>query len=628
MTRLRVCAAAFLLQSAGVCWCQNPVKLAASTRFDLMASASVGSIDDGTVLQGNGSMVRMNWLAAADQPRSYTCSFTVIHFGWTRIVVQFTPQNDGTVDLDLLGPWEESAGTGSPIYRQETLWDGVIATGATIANGSFETVSGGVPAPWFRPWGDGAVDTGPVTPIDGTNYARTWHDGRWRQTFSVTGGQTVTLNFYSRAQVPDGFVDNPRVTDLNSPAHQARLKFMRGVNLGNDLEAPAGQDWGQTYSDADFTQIRAEGFDHVRIPVRWNDHTGPAPDYPIDETFAQKVDALVDGALAHGLAAIVNIHHFDEFTTDPAGQTEKFYKIWEQIAARYASEPDTVAFELLNEPKDAATTIVLNPIYAEAIRRIRLTNPSRTIFVGPGNFNSIGQLTSLVLPADDANLIVTVHSYDPFLFTHQGATRAGDGPLTTGVVYPGPPDTPLQPVSPASNLSWVVDWFNQYNTLPTAVNPSGKAAFEGNLELAKTWSDYYGRPVHVGEFGCYELADPVSRANFYRDMRETMDRLGIGWAMWDWKAGFKYWNEQLNQPAPGLPDAIFPPLTIQTSASGRLQLDAAVGKHLRVLRSADVNAPIQTWSELMNETMTSPMLDFIDPAPPADHAFYSIGWIK
>ena len=616
----------FLIASNG--WSQNPAKLAGGTRFDLMASPAVLAINSGTILRGNGSIQRMNWIAPGDQLRSYSCNFSVIHFGWTEIVIQFTPQNSGSVELTLMGPWEQSAESGNPIYRQEVLWDNVSATNAVLANGSFETVNGGVPAPWVRPYGDGAVDTEPAAPVDGTRYARSWHDGQWRQTLSVTGGQRVSLRFFSRAHIPAGFVDNARITDANSPAHQARLKFMRGVNLGNYLEAPVGQDWGQTYSATDFANIRAEGFDHVRLPARWNDYTGPAPDFVIAETFALKVDALVDWALAHGLGALVNIHHFDDFTTDPAAQSAKLYKLWEQIAARYANRPNAVAFELLNEPKDNATTTVLNPIYEEAIRRIRLTNPTRPIFVGPGNFNSISQLTALRLPANDANLIVTVHSYEPFLFTHQGATWAGDGPLTTGVVYPGPPLTPKQPIPPSSNLPWVVDWFNQYNALPTAVNPSGKAAFVGSLELAKTWSDYYGRPIHVGEFGCYELADAASRANFYRDMREAMDRLGLGWAMWDWKAGFKYWNGPLNQPAPGLPDAIFPKQSVRSSEPGRLQLDSAIGKRQRVLRATNVQAPRASWTPVFDEALSTPVLDFDDPNPPAGRAFYLVEWVK
>ncbi len=66
----------------------------------------------------------------------------------------------------------------------------------------------------------------------------------------------------------------------------------------------------------------------------------------------------------------------------------------------------------------------MNPIYARAIAEIRQTNPKRTIFVEPGGWGSIGELKNLVLPPDD-NVIVSVHCYDPFYFTHQGATWTG-----------------------------------------------------------------------------------------------------------------------------------------------------------------------------------------------------------
>ncbi len=134
--------------------------------------------------------------------------------------------------------------------------------------------------------------------------------------------------------------------------------------------------------------------------------------------------------------------------------------------------------------------------------------------------------------------------------------------------------------------------------------------------------------MHVGEFGCYELADPTSRANFYRDMRETMDRLGLGWAMWDWKAGFKYWDGPQGRPAPGLPEAMFPPPRVRMLTPGRLQIESAVGKRYRVWRSAEVQTPRATWTAIGDESLGSPVLDFVDPDPPANGAFYVVEWVK
>ena len=370
------------------------------------------------------------------------------------------------------------------------------------------------------------------------------------------------FQFAIRAADASGFVPaNPpemkRLTGADSPAHQAAKWFMRGANLGNYLESPAKQRWGISVSADEFSIMKREGFDHVRVPARWSDYTGPGPDFTISPDFFARADFVVTNALAAHLAVILNMHHFDPFTSDPDGQTDKFLAIWKQIAAHYANFTNRLAFELLNEPKDAATTLKINPIFARTIAEIRQTNPRRTIFTGPGKWNQISELKNLVLPDDD-NLIVTVHCYDPFYFTHQGATWAGPDPKQlSDIQFPGPPATPLV-LDPSLKLNpWVVDWIHRYNTLPTAENPSSPSAFIGKLQLAKQWSDYYGRPVHVGEFGCFTKADPESRARFYESFRRACDENHLGWAIWDWSAGFRYWDKTKNQPAPGMREALF-----------------------------------------------------------------------
>jgi endoglucanase len=350
-----------------------------------------------------------------------------------------------------------------------------------------------------------------------------------------------------------------RITDRDSPAHRASKNFLRGANLGNYLEAPPAQNWGAKYSLADFAQIRAEGFDHVRLPIAWHHYAGAAPEFKLSDDIFARADFLVTNALNNGLNVIVNIHHFDEFTTNPSAHTNKFYSLWRQIAAHYASSPPALAFELLNEPKDAATTTVLNPIYAEAIRQIRQSNPRRTIFLGPGRWNQASELPNLRLPDGDDNLIVTVHCYEPFHFTHQGASWAGPDVRTlNGIVFPGPPSTPLVVDSTVKLRANVANWVERYNTVPADKNPCSPRAFRGPIEKAKQWSDEFGRPVHMGEFGCYVKADADSRARFYREFRLALDESGIGWAMWDWKAGFRYWDDAKKQPAPGMREALFP----------------------------------------------------------------------
>ena len=365
--------------------------------------------------------------------------------------------------------------------------------------------------------------------------------------FATAAGQFVPAN--PPAMTP--------LTNKRSPAYATAKLFMRGVNLGNYLEAPPGQNWSVTCAPGEFAQMRAEGFDHVRVPVGWHHYAGPAPDFRLSPEIFTRADFVVTNGLAAGLAVIINIHHFNEFDRDPAGQTKKFLALWRQIAAHYKNFPNPLAFELDNEPHENAKTVVVNPIYAQAIAEIRKINLSRTIFVEPGNWGSIDELENLVLPPDD-NVIVSVHCYDPFYFTHQGATwTVNKDTKATGIRFPGPPVQPLMP-DPALKLNrWVADWIKRYNTLPAEKNPSSPAAFADKLKYVRAWSDHYGRPVHLGEFGCYIKADAESRANYYGALRRAAEKSNIGWAIWDWSAGFRYWDTSRNQPMPGMREALF-----------------------------------------------------------------------
>jgi endoglucanase len=343
----------------------------------------------------------------------------------------------------------------------------------------------------------------------------------------------------------------------DSAAHRAARQFRRGVNLGNYLEA--GPTWPRRtpLPAGDFAIMRAEGFDHVRIPVAWHSHSGPAPDHALSPGIFAQADFFLTNALANQLAVIINIHHFDEFTSNSAAFTEKLLVLWRQIAAHYKDQPPPVAFELLNEPRDPTTTAMMNPIYARAIAEIRKTNPDRTIFVGPGRWNHIDELKNLVLPETDDNLIVPVHCYDPFYFTHQGATWAGEDTRVRGNEFPWPPGKALVPDPQVQLNPWVVRWISNYNQLPAAENPCSARVFEEKLRYARQWSEHYGRPVLVGEFGCYVVADPQSRARFHTAFRRALDRENLGWALWDWDANFRYWDRRQGAPMPGMREALF-----------------------------------------------------------------------
>jgi len=61
----------------------------------------------------------------------------------------------------------------------------------------------------------------------------------------------------------------------------------------------------------------------------------------------------------------------------------------------------------------------------------------------------------------------------------------------------------------------------------------------------------------MGEFGAIQRADQPSRARYYKAMRQAMEAEHIGWAIWDWKSGFNYWDTKNHRPLPGMHEALF-----------------------------------------------------------------------
>ena len=208
---------------------------------------------------------------------------------------------------------------------------------------------------------------------------------------------------------------------------QLRPVFGRGVNLGNALEAPEEGQWGVVLKEEYFQKIHAAGFDSVRIPVRWSAHAGQSAPYRIDPKFFARVDWAIRQALRQRLTPVVNMHNYDEIFVEPDQHRGRFLALWRQIAEHYKDFPASLALELLNEPHAKLTAEKWNRLAAEAIVSVRRSNPTRQIVVGPVGWNSINELPKLELPEGDRHLVVTVHYYNPFQFTHQGASWVGAG---------------------------------------------------------------------------------------------------------------------------------------------------------------------------------------------------------
>ena len=305
----------------------------------------------------------------------------------------------------------------------------------------------------------------------------------------------------------------------------------RGVNFGNMLEAPNEGDWGLRVQTEYIDAAWSAGFRSVRLPVRWSNHAEATRPFTIDPVFMTRVETVVDQLLAKGFYVVLNMHHYLVlFGESPAGGDvavdtgrvdERFLTMWRQIAERFANRSDHLVFEPLNEPHGRLTAEKWNELAARAAKLIRKSNPNRAIMLGPANWGGGDELVNLRLP-NDPNLIVTIHNYNPFTFTHQGAEWASPI-LPTGV---------------------------------TCCSPAQKAELVSPLAKAKTFSDTYHYPIYVGEFGAYSKADMDSRVRFTRLMRDESEARGFTWGYWEFASGFGVYDPDAHAFRTALRDAL------------------------------------------------------------------------
>jgi endoglucanase len=354
---------------------------------------------------------------------------------------------------------------------------------------------------------------------------------------------------HARAATVPGF-KKPRSLGQDTPAHVACARLKRGVNLGNHWEAPPGG-WGTRYDVNDIDLIAAEGFDHIRIPVAWHYHLEGGV---IKPALLSELEPVLKRALEKKLTVIINWHHFEDLCNEPAKNRAAFAAGWEAVAKHFKDWPPELYIELLNEPNGALDHDILTAIHAEAIAAIRKSNPQRILLANPPQWASIRGLDRFFLPDGDDRIIATVHSYEPFQFTHQQAGWVNLRDLR-GISYPGPPPQPVPLPESLRENTGLAAWLEAYNTRQGTDNPCSKATFEILLDDAVAWSKHFGRPVHIGEFGAYQKADAASRNRYVRDFRMAAEKRGMPWTLWDWKAGFGYWDSEQSKPL--LREALF-----------------------------------------------------------------------
>jgi aryl-phospho-beta-D-glucosidase BglC (GH1 family) len=268
-------------------------------------------------------------------------------------------------------------------------------------------------------------------------------------------------------------------------------QMMRGINIGNTMDAPEEGTWGNPIiAEQAFDDYKNSGFTAIRIPITWDKHVSTSKPYTITQAWLDRVEQVVDWGLKRKLIIIIDAHHESWLKTSyTLDNIARFDSIWSQIATRFKSKSDSLLFEILNEPYPMSMSNVteLNP---RILKIIRKTNPSRIVIFSGNQWAGPDIVVKTPIPdANDKYLMAYYHSYNPYPFGLEGTGSYGtDSDISTT-----------------------------------------KAEFDN----VANWSTINNMPVIIDEFGAQKKCDYNSRMTCYGTVVDQALAHNIPFFAWD-----------------------------------------------------------------------------------------------
>lgn len=325
-----------------------------------------------------------------------------------------------------------------------------------------------------------------------------------------------------------------------------RQVTLRGVNAGGRSKfAPYVPfdfvgDGFSAANDAYWDRAAEWGIDVVRLPFTW---AAVEPTKGMDDAaFLARYDALIDAAWKRGIYVIVDFHQdvfaqeycgdgfpswvlpapapaphhdcpawffayaqddavrsaFDRFWANQDGVKDAYLALWDRMAARYASRPGVIGFDVFNEPsagssKDPAgwESTTLTAFYNEVVPRVHSAAPATLVYFEPSPEGLSAPATALGLPAGD-KLVFAPHWY---AFTALGGKKA----------------PPLDGVLPA--LKPLLDQANGFQI-----------------------------PIHLGECGVSH--DEEGAGDYLTAHYDVLDQLQMSSTQWEYSVAKDTWNAE------------------------------------------------------------------------------------
>ncbi len=325
------------------------------------------------------------------------------------------------------------------------------------------------------------------------------------------------------------------------PPARLTLDLRRGISIDRQFRSIPPEPIMRITRE-DIQSIKSMGFEFVKLIVN------PEPlmlENRLDNSKKWHLKEIVDLVVDEGLPVVVCIHPEWEFKksvlSDP-NEFSRFLGFLEDTGRFLATGwgPKQLVLQLMTEP--GANAMDWNELQPRMWRAARRAMPEHTLILAGDQVGKIeGLLTTK--PVNDENVVYSFTFYDPFVLTLQGAewlTPALWGHLGS-VPYPSGPRIIAEqmpgilekiPASPS-------EWRPSVERMLTAYGNArwNREKIRTRVKRLVDWNESYGGGLKVwcAEFGCYQRTiDPADRYRYIRDVRETFEENGIGWAYWSY----------------------------------------------------------------------------------------------
>ena len=300
------------------------------------------------------------------------------------------------------------------------------------------------------------------------------------------------------------------------------LHNLTQLGYGFNAQWAYSSDWMEKPLPADNRMLdfmQKYQFNFLRIPIDYRFWLTDIEGEP-SESFLKTLDSYVESAISHNIHASINLHRAPGYCingwererynlwSDQIAQ-DAFERLWVNLAERYKGKYQTeVSFDLVNEPPDIGQRGFTRDIHQQLIRRI--TNAIRKVDLD--RLVVINGLAGGHLAMPELADLEVIHSgrgYQPMLVSHYKAEWCEGSKGMPVPTYP----------CEYNGTFWNRD--------------SLRAFYQPWVNVSET-----GRPIHIGEFGCYKYTDNNVALAWFKDLFDIFKELGWGYSLWEFDGNF------------------------------------------------------------------------------------------